>query len=228
MVKRLLPAVFCLLSVIPVFGQDSVWNDITTREVISKVLSIHMQKPVQVMDTTYMKVFNSHFGSSYFQVRYFEQKFVVKNERELEQAYNSFLQGYLNSDNGKLYQNTVSDTSISGTSGKWIRSVISRGNYYREIFSYLTLANDRFYQINYVSTTPMSPETGVNFKEYFGSIKFDSAQIKEYSSDFKREAKSYRLGQKIGYYMRPAVLVLVIGAILYFLLRGLLRKKETA
>ena len=224
--KYLLPAVFCLLSIIPVFAQDSVWNDVTTPKVISKVLSIHMPKPVQVRDTLHMRIFNSQVDSSYFEVRYFEQPFVIKNERELEGAYNGFLQGYMNSEGGKNYQHTVSDTSFSGTTGKWIRFVISRGNYYREILGYLTLANDHFYLITYLSTSPLSPETGVYFKKYFESVRFDSANIKEYSADFKLEARSYRFGEKIGYYMRPVVLVAVIGVILYFLFRGLLRKKR--
>jgi hypothetical protein len=162
-----------------------------------------------------MKIFNSEIDSGYFLVNYFEKATIVRNERQLEWEYNNFLDGYLNTANFKAYQNTIKDTSFSGTSGKWIKSV-SDETKYREMLFYLTIANGHFYLIGYACLDSTDKNSQAKTEKFFQSIKFDSKNIKEYADDFKLEARSYRLGESIGYVLRILILAAVVVLLIYY------------
>lgn len=211
--NHLLSFLFFLQYAISIFGQDSAWNNAK----ISQDLSLQIPGQLRILDTFHMKIFNSKINSnSSFLVNYFEQAHEIKNERELERQYNIFLDGFLNSPNLKPYKNRVTDTSFSGTSGKWIRSIISAGNRYRVMLFYLTIANGHVYQVgcSYIDST--NKDIQADIKKYFQSINFDSKNIKECSNEFKLEAKSYRVGQGLGYFIRILVPAIVIVALLYY------------
>jgi hypothetical protein len=150
------------------------------------------------------------------QAKYFNPKMTVKNGDELIQTYDGFMSGFLKSSTVMIYNNTVSDTSINGTMGKWVHSVYSKNNGFEELYTYVVLANSHFYVVTFGSQHPIFRASNRYLSKFFASLHFPD-NMKESSGYFPLEAKSYRFGQRLGFllpYLLGAGLLIIILIIL--------------
>jgi len=212
---------FCFLLTISFFtpghSQDSSWETVP----LSSEVSIDMGKNFTIYDTSVVKVFTSQVGDYELQAKYLTSKYEVHNGDQVVQAYEGFLRGYLPTPRMAIFNNTVSDTSINGTTGKWVHSIYSKDSVFGEMYTYIVLVNSHFYMATIASSHPITLSGNPVFSKYYTSFHFPR-NIKEFSSDFVLMADSYRRGQRIGIVVRTITpyflavcLVIIIGVLVY-------------
>jgi hypothetical protein len=207
-----------------VSAQDSSWQRVS----ITPDVAIMMPGQTTAIDTTKLEVINSSLGGYSFQLKYLKDKYTVKNGDELIQAYDGFLVGYFKTPGINVYTSVVSDTSLNGTMGEWIRLNYSKDTAYQDIYSYLILVNSHFYMISLVTDHPIHSSDPV-LRRFFGSMHFPTKPIKEFSGNFPLEARSYRNGQHIGRWFLsalPYIIGIVMVALALFFVVRRVRKPE--
>ena len=214
---KLFISVYLMFTCLLVNGQDSLHSQ---QETTIKLLRIKFPGEVTFLDTANIMVYSSVRDSTVFQIMYTKKIIRPRNGSNLLEIYDGFIKGYVNSPMLSSHTKIVTDTSIGGTSGKYIVCTSKENIYtYRNSHSYTTLANDHFYTISIFSNSSITDKQ--EFKNYFASIRFLSKHIRE--NDLALYNKGFEFGQqlpgKIGYFLGYASIPFLIGIVIYILVR---------
>jgi hypothetical protein len=212
--KYFIAAIFCLNYLISV-GQDTA---LTNSKIFIGDLSIQFPGEIEKMDTAIITVYSSAENNSQFQVSFFKKSFEVRNANTLKKDYENFLGGYLKSMTTNGFNTIVIDSSIGGTTGKFVICTSETAFPFKYIYNYITLANGHFYVIGIFSTE--SALSIKSYKQFFSSIDFTATSIAE--NDIALYNKGFQLGQDMGYkivyilgYISVPVLIVIIIYILF-------------
>lgn len=126
----------------------------------------------------------------------------AKSKSDLEKYMKHVVIGYLRNATLRKMSHTETDTIIGGSRGKFLHFFNSEtGAAYRQVFSFLTIQDDRIYAVQAIDQDGLSANRD-SINTFFKSLEFHGRNY--IASD------AYETGRKIGYYLIPAVLVVLL------------------
>ena len=202
-------------------SRDSAWQNVQ----FTKDLAISLPAKGFIQDTIQVKILNVPYNRYYFQLKYLKPPYKVENGDQLIIGYDSFLKGYLGTQQMSVYKHSYHDTTINGGFGEWVHSVYSRDSLFHEFYSFIVLANSHFYIIGLGSNRPIGLTDSILI-QYYSSIRFPK-DIKEQSGDFHLSARSFRNGQHIGQFVNRNIPYILIGLLIILISIALLIRNRS-
>ena len=171
---------FLLMISVQSLGQDTLWK----KRVINEFLTFNIPAKFNYEESSYVKAIGGQVNSNFYGFQYYDTVFLqVKNEEDFGIALTGFMSGRTEDPSLKKYDVAVFDTILNGTKGLMARfTTTDKSEDYKQIYYYVTMANNRFYWFYVYMPLPKATDEGLRF--YFNSIRFNNEKLKE---------KSYRL-----------------------------------
>ena len=156
-------------------GQNSLWK----KNVFNEILSLNIPKTAKYDESSFVKGFGGEINANYFGFQYYDTIFKpITTEKQFQLSLTGFMSGRTSDPALKKYNVTVVDTSVGGTKGLMARFTTNdRSEIYKQIYYYVTIANDHYYLFFVYSTLLKNKDEEINF--FFKSIKVDSEKLKE-------------------------------------------------
>lgn len=172
--KHLLALFACSIQFALAFGQDT-WH----KTVVTPDWTISLPGEVSTRDVQHLfMIYTGSLDSNMYMAQYAEEVLDV-NAGNLGSRYTAFLKGLAESQL-KVFTYTVKDTSLGGTSGKFVRFTAPSPQYnFQRIYYYVTIANGHICSsVMYCKRAPTDQDLA-DQRIFYTSVLFKAGNIRE-------------------------------------------------
>jgi hypothetical protein len=164
------------------FAQDSLWK----KNVFNEILTINLPAHAEFSKTSFVNIYGGGVNANYYGFQYYDTVFMlIKNDSLFHTSLSGFMSGRITDQLVRKYNVTVVDTTINATRGLMaIFTTSDNQEIYKRIYSFVTIANNQYYNFYAYSPYAKVKDEEINF--FFRSIMFDNKKINERSFKLKR------------------------------------------
>lgn len=156
-------------------GQDSLWK----KNEYNKILTLNLPINSEYIKSSFVKVYGGNVNKNLYGFQYLDTiSLPIENETAFQISLTAFISARVSDPKLKKYHVTVVDTSIGRTKGLMANfQTNDTSEIYKQIYFYVTLANNQYYSFYAYSQFMKSNDEEINL--FFKSIIFDSEKLKE-------------------------------------------------
>jgi hypothetical protein len=159
------------------FGQDSSWK--TTP--FNAILTLDLPITSQYVKSSFIEGYAGELNKKFYGFNHYDTVFLpIETEKQFEVSLVGFVSGRISDSALKSYDVIVVDTSIGRSTGLFATLTTKETSaYYKQIYFYVTLANNQYYWFYTYSPFLHQADNETDF--FFKSIVFSWEKLKERS-----------------------------------------------